>query len=202
MTQRSETKKTTERSARRSRKTIRLGALLFVFALVAAACGGATTETAGQDESQTADGSQTEVPAGDNFNEQVSFSYETVDGEIVEFADLAPGQPVVLNFFASWCATCVAELPDFETVSQNFADDVQFFGLSVQDGPALSAELIERTGITFPTGVDLPGEIFLGFGGLGMPTTVFINADGSVADVHTGVLTVDSLTDAINEDLL
>ena len=79
---------------------------------------------------------------------------------------------------------------------------MQFFGLSVQDGPALSAELIERTGITFPTGVDLPGEIFLGFGGLGMPTTVFINADGSVADVHTGVLTVDSLTDAINEDLL
>ena len=38
------------------------------------------------------------------------------------------------------------------------------------------------------------------FGGLGMPTTVFIDANGQIADVHTGVLTEDSLTQAIQEN--
>lgn len=203
MAQLTETIQTTPSTVAKKKGPVRLGALVFVMALVAAACGGGASDTIslGDDGLAAPTPDVTEsAPVSANFSDQVNFSYETFDGEIVQFADLAPGQPVVLNFFASWCATCVAELPDFETVSQNFADDVQFFGLSVQDGPDLSIDLLERTGVTFPTGLDQPGEIFIGFGGLGMPTTVFINADGSVADVHTGVLTEQALSDAVTEN--
>ena len=125
----------------------------------------------------------------------------TFDGEPVTFAGFSD-RPVVLNFFASWCPTCIAELPDFETVSQNLAADVQFLGLATQDRAEASDELVESTGITFPIGRDPDGAIFSIFQGLGMPTTVFINADGTVAEVHTGVLNVESLTNTINEELL
>ncbi len=51
-------------------------------------------------------------------------------------------------------------------------------------------------------GNDQNGKIFVLFGGLGMPTTVFIDADRTVAKVHTGVLDIDSLTESINDELL
>jgi len=131
----------------------------------------------------------------------VNFSYETFDDETVEFADLPEG-PVVLNFFASWCPSCIAELPDFETVSQNFGGDVTFLGLATQDRSDSSVELLERTGVTFATGKDQNGEIFSLFKGLAMPTTVFLDANHEVVRVHSGVFDVESLTETINDDLL
>ncbi len=187
-------------STTKTSKLSRLAALLFVMALIAAACGGGSETISLGD-----DGLAAPAPDGDvelaELADRVDFNYESFDGEQLSLSGLGD-RPVVLNFFASWCPTCIAELPDFERVSQTFADDVQFLGLSVQDQPDLSLQLLAETGVTFPTGLDTPGDIFSAFGGLGMPTTVFITADGEVANVHTGVLTEESLTDAILEDLL
>lgn len=188
----------------------RFAVLAFVFALIAAACGSAATDTIslGDDDPGEVTALPEEAESAsvggvpDVLNGPVDFSYESFGGSLVNFTAVSSGRPVVLNFFASWCPTCVAELPDFETVSQTFAEEVQFLGLSVQDPPERSLELLEQTGVTFPTGIDGPGAIFTAFGGLGMPTTVFIDADGIVQDVHTGVLTEASLTEAIQENLL
>ena len=189
-------------------KISRFAALAFVFALIAAACGSSGDAISLADQGLTPLPDEGAAPAAapadgisDVLNEPVSFSYESFGGSQINFSDLGD-RPVVLNFFASWCPTCIAELPDFETVSQTFAEEVQFLGLSVQDPPERSLELLEQTGVTFPTGLDTPGEIFTAFGGLGMPTTVFIDADGVVQDVHTGVLDVNSLTEAIEENIL
>ena len=184
-------------------KLARLAALLVAVALFAAACGassGSDTILLGDDSglSPSTEAGEVEV---DPDGEPVSFFFDDFDGETIQFAEFAEG-PVVLNFFATWCATCVAELPDFETVSQNFAGDVQFLGLSFQDRPEDSLALLEQTGVTFQTGLDTNGGIFSLFGGLGMPTTVFIDADGQVVNVHSGVLTEASLTEAIETDLL
>ena len=108
----------------------------------------------------------------------------------------------MLNFFASWCASCVAELPDFETVSQSFDGEVTFLGLAVQDRRDTAIQLIERTGVTFPTGLDQNGRIFAQFEGFSMPTTVFIHADGTVSSVHSGPLNAETLAQKIHEDLL
>lgn len=194
--------KSTSTSTIKKGKLGRLAALLFVMALVAAACGGGGSETISlSDDGLSAPAPDGEVETPEAGGERVDFNYEGFDGEQRQLSELGD-RPVVLNFFASWCPTCIAELPDFETVSQTFADDVQFLGLSVQDDPNLSLQLLQETGVTFPTGLDTPGDLFAAFGGLGMPTTVFITADGEVADVHTGVLTEESLTEAIQEDLL
>jgi thiol-disulfide isomerase/thioredoxin len=183
-------------SARPQRK-LRLAAVLVAVVLVAAACGsGGETFVLGSD---------TDVSAGsvasDSVGTGVDFDFENFDGTKVSFSDLPDG-PVVLNFFASWCPTCIAEMPDFETVHQNFAGEVNFLGLATQDRIENAIALIEDTGITYDVGNDQNGEVFTQFQGLGMPTTVFIDVDGNVTKVHTGVLDVGSLTDTINEELL
>jgi len=146
------------------------------------------------------------VPASDAgdvevTSEVINFAYDDFDGALRSLDELPPG-PVVLNFFASWCSTCIAEMPDFETVSQDMAGDVTFLGLSVQDRVESAIDLVAETGVTYPVGNDQNGEIFTQVGALGMPTTVFIRADRTIASVHSGVLDVESLTDMINQELL
>ena len=131
----------------------------------------------------------------------VNFRWDTFDGSTKALSDL-PSMPVVVNFFASWCPSCIAEMPDFEAVSQSFDGDVQFVGLAMQDRPESAEALVAETGVTYEVGADPNGDIFAQMGGLGMPTTVFIDADGVITSVHSGQLTADSLTDKINDELL
>lgn len=180
----------------------RFFALVMVLAVIAAACSSGESDTILLGENQSAEaGDAADVETDVADAEAVDFSFETFDEQTLQFSEFADG-PVVINFFAAWCATCVAELPDFQTVSEDFDGEVQFLGLSFQDRPEDSLALIEETGVTFPTGLDTNGGILALFQGLGMPTTVFVNADGVVVDVHTGVLTEDALTEAIETELL
>lgn len=194
----------TEESPRRIRRGSRLVAILFAIAAIASACssggtGGTDTISLGDDTfAPEIEGGDVESSAE---GDAVNFSYDTFDGNSVSFADLPDG-PVVLNFFASWCPSCVSELPDFETVSQNLDGQVTFLGLATSDREDASIELVADTGITFPTGQDQSGEIFRLFEGIAMPTTVFLDEDHQVIRVHSGVLNVETLTETINTDLL
>lgn len=108
------------------------------------------------------------------------------------------GTPVVLNFFADWCPACVAEMPDFERVHQQFGDDVMFIGIDRSGSDDGARSLIEQTGITYQVAVDRDGSMFQAFNGLAMPTTVFIGADGSIVDQHNGVIFEADLVERIN----
>jgi cytochrome c biogenesis protein CcmG/thiol:disulfide interchange protein DsbE len=192
----------TKNSPTWTRRRAQIAAVGLALVLVASACGsdGADTISLSNGEIGVPSGEAGEVDSG-AAGTPVQFNFDDFDGESMALSDLPDG-PVVLNFFASWCPTCIAEMPDFETVHQNFAGEVNFLGLATQDRIENAIELIEETGVTYQVGNDQNGEVFALFGGLGMPTTVFIDADHIVTRVHTGVLDVDSLTDTINSDLL
>jgi cytochrome c biogenesis protein CcmG, thiol:disulfide interchange protein DsbE len=108
-------------------------------------------------------------------------------GGRVRLADLR-GRPVVVNFWASWCPPCVAEMPDFQRVHRRLGDRVAFLGVNQRDQRRAAEELARTTGVTYPLAVDPSGRSFDAFGGRGMPTTVFIRADGTVAEVFAGQL--------------
>ena len=124
--------------------------------------------------------------------------FVTFDGETVTLADFR-GRPVVVNFWASWCPACIAEMPDFEKVHQAFGDDVVFIGLAIQDERAAAEVLAVETGVTYLLAEDPPGDFFEAYGGIAMPTTVFLTASGELFERHSGILTEGSLTDKINE---
>lgn len=132
--------------------------------------------------------------AGGQPAPQVTF--ERWDGSQGSLADYR-GTPLVLNFWASWCPPCVAEMPGFEQVHRQFDGRVAFLGLDLQDDRAAAEALVDRTGVTYDLGVDRSGEIFQAFGGIGMPTTVFISAEGEILDRHTGILVEQQLTERI-----
>ncbi len=128
-------------------------------------------------------------------------SFERFDGGTGSFTDYE-GAPLVVNFFASWCTPCVDEMPEFERVHASLGDRVAFLGLNVTEQPASARALIARTGITYDTGRDPTGDLLRAFGGVAMPTTVFVRADGTVARVHAGKLDATELRRIIDEELL
>lgn len=107
------------------------------------------------------------------------------------------GRPVVLNFWASWCAPCRKEMPALQAVHEAVGDDVVFLGVNNSDarGPAL--DLLEETGVTYQSGFDPDGDVFRDYDSVGMPTTVFISPDGRILGRHTGEITSVALEDAL-----
>jgi len=113
------------------------------------------------------------------------------DGAI-EYAAYAD-RPLVINFFASWCPNCIAEMPEFERVHGLLGDRVAFLGVSQSDARGASIDLARETGITYDTAIDERGEFFRAVGGVGMPTTIFVRPGGEIADVWVGALNADTL---------
>ena len=113
--------------------------------------------------------------------------------------ELIGTKPVVLNFFASWCAPCITEMPGFEAVHQSVGDQVTVVGLAYQDSPEAALDTVERTGVTYPTYTDPQGSALTYFQGLSMPSTVFIDASGEVVDVVSGALSESELRGKISD---
>lgn len=141
-------------------------------------------------------------PTADTRASAIDVAFRYVDGTEANLSDFA-GTPVVVNFWASWCPACVAEMPDFEQVHVALGDEVVFLGLNMQEtDPAAAASLVAATGVSYQIGVDPDGSIFNRFGGIAMPTTVFIDADGQVVTTHAGAIFADDLQDLIRTELL
>jgi cytochrome c biogenesis protein CcmG/thiol:disulfide interchange protein DsbE len=122
------------------------------------------------------------------------------DGEEVPLGEVVDG-PTVVNFFASWCPPCIAEMPDFESVAQQVAGDVEFIGLAVQDRTADAERIIDETGITYRWARDARGDVASAAQITQMPATMFIDADGTIVSVHSGALDADELRGLIESEL-
>jgi thiol-disulfide isomerase/thioredoxin len=120
------------------------------------------------------------------------YGYEQPEGTPATLAEPARGRPLVVNFFASWCGPCEAEMPDFEAVSQAVGDQVAFLGLAVNDAAEAAQEIIDETGVTYPWGLDSE-SLLIEFDGIGMPTTLFFGPDGEYLESHVGVLSAAEL---------
>ncbi|MEM9034239.1 MAG: TlpA disulfide reductase family protein [Actinomycetota bacterium] len=124
----------------------------------------------------------------------LDIAFTLPDGDEIVLADFE-GEAMVVNFFASWCGPCRAEMPDFEEVHQSIGDQVRFIGLSTDARQSDAEEIVADTGITYLWGRDANADIFAAYEGAVMPTTVFVTAEGEIVDVHGGILTAEALTE-------
>ena len=141
------------------------------------------------------------TPVDDAPGDPLEVAYTDVDGSTGTLTERLDGRPLVVNFFASWCAPCVKEMPDFESVAGDLEGEVDFFGLAVNDRPEDARKIVDQTGISYPWSRDIDGDLANAAQVVQMPTTMFIAADGTVEEVHAGALDADDLRALIEEHL-
>ena len=126
-----------------------------------------------------------------------ALDFVTLEEQPAAFAGYA-GCPLIVNFFASWCVPCVTEMPDFERFWNEHGTQVAVLGLAANDRLEDAIATVIDRGVTYPTGLD-EGELFIDFGGLGMPTTVFVSPQGQILETHSGLLTLEDITTRAEE---
>jgi peroxiredoxin len=114
------------------------------------------------------------------------FLLESLDGAELRLSDLR-GQPVALNFWATWCAPCRKEIPQFVNAYARFRDQgLVIVGVNMEEGKSIAQRYVDDYGMEFPVVIDVDGEVGDAYRLLGLPVTVFIDRNGVVTSVYTG----------------
>ena len=172
-----------------SRPTILFAMGLALLMALMVACGG------GSDAEKAAD-----------FPIIVSQGQDILGGDEVAMESLVGDKPVVLNFWAAECPPCRAELPEFQEFHEEYGDRIIVLGVDLgqftgQGTPEQGRELLTELDVHIPAGYTEDSEILPKYGVLGLPTTVFINADGSIHNKWTGALNKQTLIEKAEEML-
>ena len=119
-----------------------------------------------------------------------------VDGNSHRLSDFR-GKPVILNFWASWCGPCKAEMPDFDEAYQTYGKDIHFLIVNLTDGSSETVEsasaFIAEQGYTFPVYYDTAYSGATAYGIRSIPMTFFIDADGNLVTYGEGMLSAEML---------
>lgn len=116
------------------------------------------------------------------------FTLETLDGEKARLSDFR-GKPVFVNFWATWCPPCRAEMPDMQKLYDN--EDIEILAINLtnteksEDGVAA---FVEEMGLTFPVLMDPKGEISSTYNVKAYPTSYMIDAEGKISYIAYGAM--------------
>lgn len=120
------------------------------------------------------------------------------DGETVRRLSDYRGKTVILNWYASWCGPCRAEIPDFQHAFEALDGEIVVLAVNLQESREKASGMLESLGATFPSVLDSDGTVAQHYRLLGMPTTYFIDRDGIVRMFGSGQ--IDAAT--IKEELV
>ena len=115
------------------------------------------------------------------------FKLSGLDGKPVTLAD-SRGKVTLLNFWATWCGPCRAEIPDLVELQNKYKDRLQIFGLVVDDDDQDAIkEFTEKFGINYPVAL-ATDVIRFQYGGIAaLPTSFVLDAEGRIVQKHEGL---------------
>ena len=133
-----------------------------------------------------------------------AWDFETTDvnGNPISLSDFA-GQPIIINYWASWCGPCRIEFPHLQEAHDAYQDQgIVLLAVNQQEDAATAIDYFRELGLTFTPVLDEDGEIGRQYQiGRTLPTTFFINPDGEVAVVHRGPMTFGQIEGYIADTL-
>ena len=125
--------------------------------------------------------------------------FSLFDGRELVLSDYR-GQPMVINFWASWCAPCRQEALVLERSWRAYRDDgVIFLGVDIQDSEESARAFLSEYGITYPNGRDTDGQISVDYGVVGLPVTFFVNSEGAIDRRWVGAISERQLVAWVDE---
>ena len=171
---------TPRRESARKSHWLTLG-LTALFALLNVSCG------VSAQPKHTAQQAQPTIYFVRNPDPAPDFQLSGLDGKSVSLVG-ARGKIILLNFWASWCGPCRAEVPDLVDLQTRYQDRLQVIGLIVDDDDMDAIhQFVKEFGINYPVGV-APVELLVQYGGIpALPTSFILDAQGRVVQKHVGL---------------
>src|SRR5690625_2253413 len=129
------------------------------------------------------------------------FELETIDGELVSLSDYR-GQKVILNFWASWCGPCRAEMPDMQKFYSEYGDDIAILAVNLRETERNDdnvRDFVEEYDVTFPVLSDVSTAVANIYQARQLPTSYLIHSDGTIHNKAVGPLNYESMVREFNE---
>lgn len=125
------------------------------------------------------------------------FQLKTVTGKSVQLSDFK-GKKVMLNFWATWCPPCKAEMPEMEQFYKQANKDVVILGVNIDPQNDVKG-FVHNYGITFPILLDSENKVNGIYQILSIPTTYFINRNGVIQNKYTGSMQINMMKQFISQ---
>jgi peroxiredoxin len=108
------------------------------------------------------------------------------------------GRYVWINFWATWCPPCRAEMPDIEKVwKEEQGGDLVLVAVDFGEDRATVDAFIKKLGLTFPVALDSSGQLTTNYRVVGLPTHFFIDKDGILREIRIGLMSEASMRDKL-----
>jgi len=139
---------------------------------------------------------QNQIATNTTLNLAPDFTIYDNNDNIIKLSDFK-GKPVVINFWTTWCGYCVQEMPYFNEAYNTYKDEVQFIMLNVPDGPTETKENVENfineNNYDFEAYYDKEFDAVNKYSVTGYPITIFINKQGELFKINSGVISKSNL---------
>jgi len=130
-----------------------------------------------------------------------AFNLADLDGNRVMLDDLE-GRPLVLNFWATWCAPCRLEMPHLQRAYEAHANEgLLIIAINQQEQAGQVRSFMNELGLTFTTLLDSEGDVAQTYGANGLPSTYFIDRAGTIQAVHVGILSEEQISGYLDQIL-
>lgn len=128
--------------------------------------------------------------AGDRL---ISLPLSSLNGSSYRFSP--PGRPQLINVFATWCTPCRMEMPAFTVLAQRLRErGIDVVGIDQQESGGAVAQFAREFHVTYPLLIDSSGITHRVFGSRYIPTTIFVDRDGTIRWIHPGPLSEHDMT--------
>ncbi len=151
-------------------------------------------------QSITSDGQ--EATAGVNVGELApSFTLVDLEGNQVSLSDFRE-KTVFVNFWATWCPPCRAEMPEIEAVYQEYKDkDVVVISVDLFEDENVVRQFVQQGGYSWTFVIDTTGVVTNSYGIVAIPTSFFIDREGIIQAVSIGAMTKRAMESKLAETM-
>lgn len=135
------------------------------------------------------------------FAKQVpNFSFKDIDGQQHQFSQYR-GKWVIVNYWATYCGPCVAELPALNSIAKRFKDRVVVLGMEAGETPTDELQAFAQDHqLAYPIVPTSEDTLFKLGMVMGVPTTFIVNPEGKIVDTHMGAVSARQLQSYIRQD--
>lgn len=128
-------------------------------------------------------------------NKPPQFELEMLNGENVQLDDVK-GKKVMVNFWATWCPPCEAEMPEMQKLQNEHQDNLVVLAVNMTNAEKSREDVesfISKRKLTFPVALDKDGRVSVQYEVYSYPTTYFLDEEGKIMNISRGAMTKETM---------